>query len=85
MISTLHSLCVKGKHFGRQVPAVVAVQNGFQNNRHIIRNVHIEIAVITIIDGYEPYSKERKDLFQIVAHHDVVSGEAGKILYNDTM
>ena len=84
-ITIFHTLGIAGKHLCGKIPAVVAVQDGFEHNRHIIGQTGGNSTVILIINRNKPNIQEGKDLLNVIANNDIIAGKSGKILDDDTL
>ena len=76
----------KGRlHLHRQIFAVKIIQEISETEIQFPRMSHTSVTVVMIIYGNKPYPHKRKNLFQIRTQLNVIPGESGEILYNNTV
>ena len=72
------------RDFGRKIPAVGCVDdvlNGYFQSAYIVPGLHS--TVIPIVDGDEANAQQREDPLHIIACFNIVTGEPGKVLYDN--
>ena len=70
--------------FSGEVPAVGCIDdvlNSYFQSTYIVSDLHS--TVVTIVDGDEANAQQREDSLHIIACFNIVTGEPGKVLYDN--
>ena len=70
--------------FSGKIPAVGCVDDvldGYFQSTYIVSDLHS--TVVTIVDGDEANAQQREDPLHIIACFNIVTGEPGKVLYDN--